>query len=85
MRRVSNRNQDAEEFNVLNMVLLNIPTVIEMTIPITLIIGSMICFETWNRSNEFVVSRGFGPFHMVSPEPGRLGGIHSLACSSWQS
>lgn len=60
MRRVSNRNQDAEEFNVLNMVLLNIPAVIEMTIPITLIIGSMICFETWNRSNEFVVSRGFG-------------------------
>lgn len=60
MRRVSNRNQDAEDFNVLNMVLLNIPTVIEMTIPITLIIGSMICFETWNRSNEFVVSRGFG-------------------------
>lgn len=60
MRRVSNRNKDAEEFNVLNMVLLNIPTVIEMTIPITLIIGSMICFETWNRSNEFVVSRSFG-------------------------
>ena len=60
MRRVSNRNQNAEDFNVLNMVLLNIPAVIEMTIPITLIIGSMICFETWNRSNEFVVSRGFG-------------------------
>ena len=60
MRRISNRRQDTEDFNVLNMVLLNVPTVIEMTIPITLIIGSMICFETWNRSNEFVVSRGFG-------------------------
>ena len=60
MRRISNRNQDAEDFNVMNMVLLNVPTVIEMTMPITLIIGSMICFETWNRSNEFVVSRGFG-------------------------
>ena len=71
MRRVSNRNQDAEDFNVLNMVLLNIPTVIEMTIPITLIIGSTICFGNMELSNEFVISRGFGRSirSVLSPPP----------------
>lgn len=58
-RRSSNR-QTVEDVSVLNLVLLNIPTVIEMTLPIMLIIGSMVCFESWNRTNEFVVSRGFG-------------------------
>ena len=58
-RRSSNR-QTADEISILNLVLLNIPTVIEMTLPIMLIIGSMICFESWNRTNEFIVSRGFG-------------------------
>lgn len=58
-RRSSNR-QTTEDVGILNLVLLNIPAVIEMTLPIMLIIGSMVCFESWNRSNEFVVSRGFG-------------------------
>lgn len=58
-RRSSNR-QTVEDVSILNLVLLNIPTVIEMTLPIVLIIGSMVCFESWNRTNEFVVSRGFG-------------------------
>ena len=58
-RRSSNR-QAVEDVSILNLVLLNIPTVIEMTLPIVLIIGSMVCFESWNRTNEFVVSRGFG-------------------------
>lgn len=58
-RRSSNR-QSTEDVSILNLVLLNIPTVIEMILPIVLIIGSMVCFESWNRTNEFVVSRGFG-------------------------
>ena len=58
-RRSSNR-QAAEDVSILNLVLLNVPTVIEMTLPIVLIIGSMVCFESWNRTNEFMVSRGFG-------------------------
>ncbi len=58
-RRSSNK-QMAEDVSILNLVLLNIPTVIEMTLPMVLIIGSMVCFESWNRTNEFIVSRGFG-------------------------
>ena len=60
LARRSSTKQTAEDINVLNLVLLNIPTVIETTLPIVLIIGSMVCFESWNRTNEFVVSRGFG-------------------------
>ena len=60
LARRSSTKQSAEDINILNLVLLNIPTVIEMILPIMLIIGSMVCFESWNRSNEFVVSRGFG-------------------------
>lgn len=59
MRRSSNK-QIGEDVSILSLVLLNIPAVIEMTLPIMLIIGSMACFEAWNRSNEIVVSRGFG-------------------------
>jgi len=59
-RRASNKLQDGQTINIVGMSLLNIPSVIELTLPISLIVGSMLCFETWNRSNEFVVSRGFG-------------------------
>lgn len=59
-RRASTKLQDGQSINIVGMSLLNIPSVIELTLPISLIIGSMLCFEAWNRSNEFVVSRGFG-------------------------
>jgi len=59
-RRASTKLQDGQSINVVGMSLLNIPSVIEMTLPISLIVGSMLCFEAWNRSNEFIVSRGFG-------------------------
>ena len=59
-RRASNKLQDGETINVITMSMLNLPAVIELTLPIALIAGSMLCFETMNRSNEFVVCRGFG-------------------------
>jgi len=59
-RRASTKLQDGQSINIVGMSLLNIPSVIELTLPISLIIGSMLCFEAWNQSNEFVVSRGFG-------------------------
>ena len=59
-RRVSTKLQDGDSFNVVTMSMLNIPAVIELTLPIAMIAGSMFCFETMNRSNEFVVCRGFG-------------------------
>ena len=60
LARRSSTKQAAEDVSILNLVLLNTPTIIETTLPIVLIIGSMVCFETWNRTNEFVVTRGFG-------------------------
>ena len=59
-RRVSTKLQDGESFNIVTMSMLNIPAVIELTLPIAMIAGSMFCFEAMNRSNEFVVCRGFG-------------------------
>ena len=59
-RRVSTKIQDGDSFNVITMSMLNIPAVIELTLPIAIIAGSMFCFEAMNRSNEFVVCRGFG-------------------------
>ena len=59
-RRASSKLQDGESINVIAMSMLNLPAVIELTLPFALIAGSMLCFETMNRSNEFVVCRGFG-------------------------
>ena len=59
-RRASAKLQEGEAINVVTMSMLNLPSVIELTLPIALIAGSMLCFETMNRSNEFVVCRGFG-------------------------
>jgi len=59
-RRASTKLQDGQSINIVGMSLLNIPAVIELTLPISLVVGSMLCFEAWNRSNEFIVSRGFG-------------------------
>lgn len=60
LRRLGNKVQEAENYSVVGLALLNIPSVMELILPIALIIGSMLCFDSWNRSNEFVVARGFG-------------------------
>ena len=59
-RRASTKLHEGETINVVTMSMLNLPSVIELTLPIALITGSMLCFESMNRSNEFVVCRGFG-------------------------
>ena len=60
MRRLSGREVQTTDFSVTSMALLNIPAVIELCLPFALQAGSMLCFDYWNRTNEFVVSRGFG-------------------------
>ncbi len=60
MRRLSTHQEEAAEISVITLALLNIPTVIELVLPFALLAGSMMCFNAWNRSNEFVVTRGFG-------------------------
>ena len=58
-RRVSNLSVKPEVI-FLNMALLNLPTVIETILPFAMLAGAMLCFSSWNRSNEFVAVRGFG-------------------------
>ena len=60
MRRLSARDIQSADFSVTKMALLNLPAVIELSLPFALQAGSMLCFDYWNRTNEFVVSRGFG-------------------------
>ena len=60
IRRVSNLSGVKPEVHYLNMALLNLPTVIETILPFAMLSGAMLCFSSWNKSNEFVAVRGFG-------------------------
>lgn len=60
VRRVSVLNDKKPNVNFLNMAILNLPAVIEMILPFAMLTGAMLCFSSWNRSNEFVAVRGFG-------------------------
>ncbi len=60
IRRVSVLNNKKPDVNFLKMAILNLPTVIEMILPFAMLAGAMLCFSSWNRSNEFVAVRGFG-------------------------
>lgn len=60
IRRVSLLNNTEPDVNFLNMAILNLPAVIEMILPFAMLAGAMLCFSSWNRSNEFVAVRGFG-------------------------
>ena len=60
IRRVSVLTNRKPDVNFLNMAILNLPAVIEMILPFAMLTGAMLCFSSWNRSNEFVAVRGFG-------------------------
>ena len=60
VRRVSVLTSSPPDINFLKMALLNLPAVIEMILPFAMLAGAMLCFSSWNRSNEFVAVRGFG-------------------------
>ena len=60
VRRVSVLTSFPPDINFFKMALLNLPTVIEMILPFAMLAGAMLCFSSWNRSNEFVAVRGFG-------------------------
>ena len=60
VRRVSVLTSSPTDINFLKMALLNLPAVIEMILPFAMLAGAMLCFSSWNRSNEFVAVRGFG-------------------------
>lgn len=68
-RRASAKLQEGEAINVVTMSMLNLPSVIELTLPIALIAGSMLCFETMNRSKRIRRLPRIRALHLVDPEP----------------
>jgi len=60
VRRVSVLTTTIPDVNYINMAFLNLPAVIEMILPFAMLAGAMLCFSSWNRTNEFVAVRGFG-------------------------
>ena len=59
-RRVSVLTRTVPDINYVGMAALNIPNVMHMILPFAVLTGAMLCFSSWNRSNEFVAVRGFG-------------------------
>ena len=60
VRRVSVLTRTVPDINYFGMAALNIPNVMHMILPFAVLTGAMLCFSSWNRSNEFVAVRGFG-------------------------
>ena len=60
LRRVSVLTRTVLDINYVSMAALNIPNVMHMILPFAVLTGAMLCFSSWNRSNEFVALRGFG-------------------------
>ena len=60
VRRVSVLTRTVPDINYVGMAALNIPSVMHMILPFAVLAGAILCFSSWNRSNEFVAVRGFG-------------------------
>ena len=60
IRRVSVLKNNNVEVNFLILSMLNLPAVIDVVLPFALLCGSMLCFNTFNKTNEFIVTRGMG-------------------------
>ena len=69
VRRVSVLKTDTGDVNFIALALLNIPTVMEVVLPFAMLAGAMLCFSAWNKTNEFVVTRGFGHNIWISLSP----------------
>ncbi|WP_438996064.1 LptF/LptG family permease [Candidatus Puniceispirillum sp.] len=69
MRQKSVNKTGAEEISVSVLAMLNLPNIIEVILPFAVLIGTMLCFHAWNKSNEFVVTRGFGQSIWMSLSP----------------
>ena len=60
VRRVSVLTRTIPDINYVGMAALNIPNVMHMILPFAVLTGAILCFSSWNSSNEFVAVRGFG-------------------------
>ncbi len=60
VRRVSVLKNNTIDVNFFLLSLMNLPTVMDVVLPFAMLSGSMLCFSSFNRTNEFVVARGMG-------------------------
>ena len=60
VRRVSVLTRSVPDINYVGMAALNIPNVMHMILPFAVLTGAILCFSSWNRSNEFIAVRGLG-------------------------
>lgn len=69
LRQKSVTKSDVQEVSVSVLAILNLPNIIEVILPFAVLIGTMLCFNAWNKSNEFIVTRGFGQSIWMSLSP----------------
>ncbi len=60
IRRVGVLKNNQKDVNFFILSLMNLPTVIDVVLPFAILSGSMLCFHSYNKTNEFVITRGMG-------------------------
>lgn len=69
LRRAGSKAPEISSFYLILVSLLNIPTILDQTLPFGVLFGSIICFYLWGRSHEFMVVRALGQniWHALAP------------------
>jgi len=60
LRRAGNKAPDISALYLVLISLLNIPGLIDQTLPFGVLFGSIICFYLWSRTHEFLIARTMG-------------------------
>ncbi len=59
-RRFNNVASDRSSIVILWLLFVGMPEKIDLLLPFSVLFGSILCFQNWSKTNEFVVARGFG-------------------------
>ena len=59
-RRFSNTGTDRSGIVIIWLLMVGLAEKIDLLLPFGVLFGSILCFQNWAKTNEFVVARGFG-------------------------
>lgn len=59
-RRFNNAASDETVFTLIWILVLGIPEKLDILLPFGILFGSMLCFNSWNKTNELLAARSFG-------------------------
>ena len=59
-RRFNNVASDETAFTLIWILVLGIPEKLDILLPFGILFGSMLCFNSWNKTNELLAARSFG-------------------------